>query len=221
MDRFSDQAPAHHAVRTAAAATIRAVARTLTGARARWLGCGPTAEQRIYFANHASHGDFVLIWTALPPALRRRTRPVAGDDYWGRGRLRSFIGRDVFDAVLIPRGKIGRGSDPTAPVLAALDAGSSIIIFPEGTRNTTDAPLLPFRSGLWRLAKARPQAALIPVWIENVGRVMPKGEVLPVPLLCSVTFGAPLALEPGETRPVFLARAEAAVRGLAPAGGRP
>lgn len=207
------------AARETAAGAIRLLAHAVTGVRARWEGAAPLAEQRIYFANHRSHGDFVLIWTALPPALRTMTRPVAGEDYWGAGPLRRFIGRDVFDAVLIPRGKIDRDTDPTAPVLAALDAGRSVIIFPEGTRNATDEPLLPFKSGLFRLAKARPQVQLVPVWIENIGRVMPKGEVLPVPLLCTVTFGPPLRPEADELRPAFLARARQAVLDLAPVGG--
>jgi 1-acyl-sn-glycerol-3-phosphate acyltransferase len=202
----------------AAAASIRMFARAVTGVAARWMGSEPVARQRIYFANHTSHGDFVLIWTVLPPALRAHTRPVAGADYWTKGALRTFIGREVFDAVLIERGKIDREANPTLPVLAALDAGQSVILFPEGTRNTTQAPLLPFKSGLYRLAKARPHVALVPVWIENLCRVMPKGELLPVPLLCSVTFGEEVRLETGETRHAFLGRMQQALLDLAPRG---
>jgi len=60
---------------------ITSVARLLTGTRSLWIGCAPLNRQRIYFANHSSHGDFVLLWASLPPDLRRRTRPVAGADY--------------------------------------------------------------------------------------------------------------------------------------------
>ena len=34
--------------------------RVLTGAQARWHGCPPKAEQRIYFPNHQSHVDLVM-----------------------------------------------------------------------------------------------------------------------------------------------------------------
>ncbi|WP_299396686.1 1-acyl-sn-glycerol-3-phosphate acyltransferase [Pelagibius sp.] len=189
----------------------------VTGVQARWDGCAPQPTQRIYFANHASHGDFVLIWTALPPALRRSARPVAGADYWQAGGLRRFIARDVFEAVLVDREGRGCGPDPIEPMARALGQGQSLILFPEGTRNTGDAPLLPFKSGLYRLARRHPKVDLVPVWLANLNRVLPKGEVLPVPLLCSVTFGAPLKLRAAESKEAFLTRAQAALRALTPA----
>ena len=195
---------------------MRAFARLITGVRGRSVGERPSPGPAIYYANHTSHGDFVLIWTVLSPELRRRTRPVAGADYWTQGRVKPWVAKHIFDAVLIDRGKLDRTSDPTAPVLAALDAGQSVIIFPEGTRNQSDQPLLPFKSGLFRLAQARPAVPLVPVWIDNVGRVMPKGEMLPIPLLCSVTFGPPLVRLESELRPAFLERSAKALLSLRP-----
>jgi 1-acyl-sn-glycerol-3-phosphate acyltransferase len=193
-------------------------ARFLTAVRGQWEGIAPTDEQRIYFANHASHGDFVLIWTVLPRRMRLATRPVAGSDYWLKSRLRRFIGRDVFDAVLIDRERASRTSDPIEQMTDALDAGSSLIVFPEGTRNGTAAPLLPFKSGLFHLACARPKVVLVPVWIANLNRVLPKGEFVPIPLICTVTFGAAVHIADGETKQEFLARAEAALLALSPKG---
>ena len=83
----------------AAGKAITLFARFVTAPRALWQGIEPTHAQRVYFANHSSNGDFVLIWTVLPKRLRARTRPVAAADYWLTSRLRSFIGREVFDAV--------------------------------------------------------------------------------------------------------------------------
>jgi 1-acyl-sn-glycerol-3-phosphate acyltransferase len=199
------------------AIAVTAFARIVTGVRGEWRGCLPEARPRIYFANHTSHGDFVLIWTVLPAALRRITRPVAAADYWRQGRLRRFIGEKVFDAVLIDRDAASRQADPIEILLAALDRGASLIFFPEGTRNMTDQRLLPFRSGLYHLASARPQVELVPVWIDNLNRVLPKGEVIPLPLLCTVTFGAPLSLMPGEESGPFRERSRAALLALAPA----
>jgi 1-acyl-sn-glycerol-3-phosphate acyltransferase len=198
------------------AALVIGFIRLLTGAQAFWAGCRPTAAQRIYFANHASHGDFVLLWAALPPYLRRRARPVAGADYWERSALRRYIAARVFRAVLIDRERREGSPDPIAQMVAALAGGDSLILFPEGTRNTTDQPLLPLKSGLFHLATQCPSVELVPVWMNNLGRVMPKGEPLPIPLLCTVTFGAPLERIEGEDKAAVLARARAALLALRP-----
>jgi 1-acyl-sn-glycerol-3-phosphate acyltransferase len=201
---------------------VTAFARLITGVRCNWRGCAPDPRPRVYFANHNSHGDFVLIWTVLPPALRRITRPVAGADYWTVSSLRRFIGERVFRAVLIDRDPQTRKDDPIAMMTQALDENASLILFPEGTRNTGDARLLPFKSGLFHLASARPQVEFVPVWIENLNRVMPKGEFVPIPLLCTVTFGAALQAFGGEDKAAFLDRARTALLALAPKPeGRP
>lgn len=194
---------------------ITSLARMLTGARSLWLGCAPVATQRIYFANHSSHGDFVLLWASLPPELRTRTRPVAGADYWQKSALRRYIINQVFNGVLIDRERSDPEANPLQPMLDALETGDSLIIFPEGTRNLEDG-LLPFKGGLYRLGLARPDVELVPVWIANLNRVMPKGRALPLPLLCSVSFGAPLAIGAGESKEDFLGRARAALLALEP-----
>lgn len=195
---------------------ITGFARALTGARAIWHCPAVSDRPRVYFANHASHGDFVLVWAAIPPPLRRRVRPVAGADYWLRGRLRRYIGCRVFRALLVDRnGAAGRG-DPVADMAAAIAAGDSLILFPEGTRNTGEERLLPFKSGIYHLARLSPAAEFVPVWIDNLNRVLPKGRILPVPLLCTVSFGTALTLAQGEDKAVFLERARAALLALAP-----
>jgi len=281
------------------------IVRLLTGAQARWYGCPPKAEQRIYFANHQSHADLVMIWAALPEELRSITRPIAARDYWANTPFKRWITTEVFNAVYVERAATapasaaphakpaeaeapplptraavaaqaeriepsmepllpmapaaapivdvtpeafdevqGRldlpapppaapaaeptppprepepaavaaasGPDPLAPLVEALRSGDSIIIFPEGTRGHTGEPQK-FKSGLYTLATMFPEVVLVPAWIDNVQRVMPKGEIVPVPILCSVTFGAPIRVDEGEERRPFLDRARAAVIAL-------
>jgi 1-acyl-sn-glycerol-3-phosphate acyltransferase len=191
------------------------VARLITGAQGHWKGCPPKAEQRIYFANHQSHFDWVLIWAALPHELRATTRPIAARDYWTATPLKHWITREVFHAVYVSRQRTD-DQDPLEPLIEALQHGDSLVIFPEGTRSNKGEPQ-PFKSGLFNLAQQFPQVQLIPAWIHNVQRVMPKGEVVPVPILCTVTFGAPLAHAAGEDKAAFLERARAAVVELRPA----
>lgn len=271
---------------------LLALVRLLTGAQARWWGCPPKAEQRIYFANHQSHIDLVMIWAALPQELRSITRPIAARDYWTSSPLKRWITTEVFNAIYVERGgsaplpadlsappaaaapaadpvreriepsfdamplPAGPAADavappeepgqaqlpleaaaqaaaaqqaapeaerltpgtpeamlPLQPLIDALQSGDSIIIFPEGTRGHTGEPQK-FKSGLYTLATMFPEVVLVPAWIDNVQRVMPKGEVVPVPILCSVTFGAPIRIEDGEERRPFLDRARDAVIAL-------
>lgn len=190
------------------------VARLITGAQGHWKGCAPKAEQRIYFANHQSHLDWVLIWAALPRDLRATTRPIAARDYWTSSRFKRWLTSEVFHAVYVNRQRTD-DQDPLEPLAEALTNGDSLVIFPEGTRGHRGEPQ-PFKSGLYHLAAQFPGVPLVPAWIDNVQRVMPKGEVVPVPILCTVTFGHPLQLDPGEDKRRFLDRARAAVVALRP-----
>jgi 1-acyl-sn-glycerol-3-phosphate acyltransferase len=200
------------------ASAIVLFARLVTAVRAIWDGVEPVPTKRVYFANHTSNGDFVLIWAVLPPHMRQRTRPVAGSDYWLTSKLKAFIGRDVFNAVLIDRNPETREDDPIAQMAEALDGGSSLILFPEGTRNMGDEPLLPFKTGLYHLATQRPDVDLVPVWIENLNQVMPKGEIFPIPLICTVRFGKALRLDANEDKDGFLERSHAALVALKDSG---
>jgi 1-acyl-sn-glycerol-3-phosphate acyltransferase len=188
--------------------------RVLVGAKAQWIGCKPAATQRIYFANHTSHMDTLALWCALPQDLRAHTRPVAASDYWNRGGLRSYIATHGFNALFIERNKDKRDGDPLEPLLQALARGESLIIFPEGTRRAQALPSQ-FKSGIFYLATRFPDAQLIPVYLDNLHRSMPKGTYLPVPLTCSVRFGAPLARIADEAKETFLERARQAVIELA------
>jgi 1-acyl-sn-glycerol-3-phosphate acyltransferase len=197
------------------ATAIAAASRLFTGARARWVGCAPAPDQRIYFANHTSNLDFVLLWASFPTEMRHKTRPVAAQDYWRRDPLRRWLAAKIFKAVLIERKKVSRENNPMQPMLSALEEGSSLIIFPEGTRNPS-GEISEFKSGLYHLAKEMPRVELVPVFIENLNRVLPKGEFLPVPILCSVNFGAPLFIGEDESKADFMLRARNALLALRP-----
>jgi 1-acyl-sn-glycerol-3-phosphate acyltransferase len=194
-------------------AAMVGLARLVSGASPRWTGCAPDTRQRVYFANHSSHLDALVLWAVLPAPVRALTRPVAALDYWTATRLRRYLATDVFQAVLIERRRVATRENPLAEMLAALGDRHSLILFPEGGRQPGPDPG-PFKSGLFHLAKDRPEVEFVPVLMENLNRILPKGEVLPVPLLGSVSFGPPLPLQPGEEKSAFLERARKAVLAL-------
>lgn len=189
------------------------VVKALVGASPRWIGSNPSGKQRIYFSNHTSHIDAVAIWSAIPSQFRRRTRPVAAADYWDGGALRRYAALKALNAVLVWRNREVAG-DPLAPIEEALSQGDSLIFFPEGTRRAQRLPS-EFKSGLYHLAQHFPDVELIPVYLENLHRIMPKGTHLPVPLVCTVRFGAPVVRVADEDKQAFLMRAKAAVEALA------
>ncbi len=193
----------------------------ITGVRPKFEGdLAFTPQKKVYFANHASHGDFVLVWISLPSAWSKVVRPVAGADYWLKGNIRLFIIQNVFNALLIMR----NSDNPqaiTAQMTEALQNGSSLIIFPEGTRNTDDKTiLLPFKTGIYHLARENPDVQFVPIWIDNINRVLPKGKLVPVPIICDVFIGNEMQLQPNETKEEFLQRARDAMLALAPENKR-
>jgi 1-acyl-sn-glycerol-3-phosphate acyltransferase len=175
----------------------------------------PAARQSIYFANHSSHLDTVVLWASLPSDLREKTRPVAARDYWEKTALRRRLANEVFHAVLIDRTKVTAQNNPIQTMTEAMGDRYSLIIFPEGTRGEGDE-VGAFKGGLYHLAQDKPEAALVPVYMENLNRILPKGEFLPVPLLSSITFGAPLPNVENETKSAFLERARKALCDLKP-----
>jgi 1-acyl-sn-glycerol-3-phosphate acyltransferase len=192
---------------------LAAAMRLITGITPRWVGCLPDSRPRVYFANHSSHLDGPTIWAVLPRNIRSQTRPVAALDYWTRGKLRKYLATEVFNAVLVDRRAPTPRNNPLDQMLAAIGDTGSLVVFPEGGRFDGIDPVA-FKAGLYYIAKKRPDLELVPVLLDNLNRILPKGELLPVPFIASVTFGAPIRLEAGETRDFFLARAREAVMGL-------
>ncbi len=188
------------------------IAKLVSGATIRWVNCQPDTCQRVYFANHTSLLDALVLWASLPKHLRALTRPVAAKDYWAKGRVRRYMAK-VFNAVLIDRTKIKVHQSPVQQMIREIGDKYSLIVFPEGGRNA-EGELGEFKSGLYYLGKKRPDLELVPVYIDNLNRVLPRGEFLPVPLLSCITIGEPIWLEAGEPKAEFLQRAREAVQKL-------
>lgn len=179
--------------------------------------------QAIYYANHSSHLDFVTLWAIMPTALQPKVRPIAAADYWGSGIKRS-VATGIFNAHLVHRFKdrphtpaaarpsrqTDAGSSPKTSQLTGmtdiLDAGESLIIFPEGTRGPGDQ-VATFQAGLYRLAKHAPEVPVVPVTLKNLNRILPKGEAIPVPRLSQVIVHQPLFVGDNESQEDFLSRA--------------
>jgi 1-acyl-sn-glycerol-3-phosphate acyltransferase len=154
----------------------------------------------------------MVLWSVLPKDVRALTRPVAARDYWERTALRRYIAGSLH-ALLIDRENIKVHRSPVELMIRAIGDKYSLIVFPEGSRSTSEE-MGEFKSGLYYLGKKRPDLELVPVFIDNLNRVLPRGEFLPVPLLSCITIGPPIWLEAGESKMDFLTRARESVRQL-------
>lgn len=192
------------------------VTRLLTGAMANYGDFRfEPAQQRIYYANHSSHMDTLILWSAVPKIQRAQVHPVAAKEYWWSSRWRRYLAEKVFRAVPLARTREQLKHEPLRALEEVLERGESLIIFPEGTRGSGER-VQPFKGGLYHLATKFPGVQFVPVYIDNINRVLPKGELLPVPIICTLYFGVSFVMSPQESKAEFLARSQSALEALRP-----
>jgi 1-acyl-sn-glycerol-3-phosphate acyltransferase len=192
---------------------LAAALRTISGVQIQ--GKSNLADLRgvsVFFANHTSHADAAIVWASLPVSVRVLIRPVAAADYWHKTAIRRWLSQSVFRALLVERQEWHLGSDALTPMRNALLSGQHLLLFPEGTRQQSGGALGKFKPGLYYLARSVPSVRFIPIWLENIHHVLPKGAVLPVPFQCAIRFGKPLSYQAQESREEFLDRAREALR---------
>ena len=181
------------------------------GLRVRGRENLPARDPFILIANHSSHLDAASLLTLFPLSRLHRVRPVAARDYFERNALVSMLSHTLFNILPIARKDITQEDDPIGEMRRALERGESLILFPEGTRGAGPVPA-PFHSGIARLVERAPGVPVVPAYLADLGRSLPKGEFLPVPFFCEVRIGAPMV--PTGTREEVLARLEGAVKTL-------
>ncbi len=140
-------------------------------------------------ANHNSHLDAAVLMWLFPLRRLARVHPVAAADYFGSTWLRRTMAMLFMNAIAIERRpKLGR--DVLAPVVDAIEAGESVILFPEGSRGEAGV-VAPFRPGVGRLVRSLPGLLVVPVFMSGPERIWPRGKVVPVPLATDVNVGKP------------------------------
>lgn len=171
----------------------------------------PAKDPFILIANHSSHLDTASLLNLFPLARLHRIRPVAAKDYFERNAVVSWLSHTFFNILPIARKDITKEDHPVEEMRRALERGESLILFPEGTRGSGPEPA-PFHSGVARLVECAPGVPVVPAYLVNLGRSLPKGEFLPVPFFCEVRLGP--ALNPAGTREEILSKLQAAVAAL-------
>jgi 1-acyl-sn-glycerol-3-phosphate acyltransferase len=176
-------------------AVARPLARFFTGADVTGRERLPVTGPAIVAANHNSHVDTLLLLTIFKARAVHLVRPAAASDYFLKDPVIGWVSRNLIGIVPVARKRAGTGEDVLAPARQALSEGAIVVVFPEGTRGEADDSMAQLKNGVARLAEAFPEAPVIPVWIQGAGRVLPKGEVVPVPMTCAVLVGEAIRWE--------------------------
>ena len=153
----------------------------------------PQQGPAIVVANHNSHLDTFVLMTLFPLAQLNRLRPVAAADYFLRNRALAWFTLNIINMIPIERVRAGkRGEDPLQDCAKALEAGEILLVFPEGTRGESES-LATFKGGVARLKEQYPDLPVVPVYMQGLGRALPKGEYTLVPVVVDVFVGEAVA----------------------------
>lgn len=148
-------------------------------------------QQFIILANHNSHLDTLSLLASVPGKILWKVKPVAAEDYFGNTKLKAVLSNYFINTLLIQRKSEKReGEDPVQKMLDVLDAGYSLILFPEGTRGIAGR-MEKIKPGIARILSVRPHLKYIPVYLVGMGNSLPKGELLVLPFNSSVNYGKP------------------------------
>lgn len=139
----------------------------------------PENGPAIIAANHNSHLDTLLLMSLFPLAQLHTLRPVAAADYFLSNPLVAWFSKNIIRILPLKR-KVERGDDLFSPLLDELDQGHILILFPEGSRGEPEK-MSQFKNGIAHLAGLRPTVPVVPVYLHGLGKVLPKGDWLPVP----------------------------------------
>lgn len=170
----------------------------------------------IYYANHSSNMDSLIIWLSLTDEERQKTSFVGASDYWDKGWLRPYILKNIFNGQTIQRHGSLIANNPITILENLLKDGKSIVIFPEGTRNLVSEDIQDFKSGLFHLARKMPDVPLIPIYLSNTQKMMPKGTFIPLPIVCQSFFGSEFFFNPTDNKITFLNNAKTKIEELKP-----
>lgn len=170
---------------------LRIIILVVIGLNVRRRELLPSAGPAIIVANHNSHLDTLVLINLFNLPYLHKIHPVAAADYFLRNKFLAWFSTKIIGIIPIARGKASREYDPLKGCCDALDAGNIIIIFPEGTRGEPEK-IESFKKGVAYLVERRPHIPVIPVFMHGLGKVLPKGDFIPVPFFCDIFVGNPI-----------------------------
>ncbi len=165
-------------------------------------------KQFILIANHNSHMDTMAIMSAIPSRYIHKVHPIAARDFFGGSLFKKILMRYLVNATLIQRDREDPNNDPIESMDKMLKKSRSLILFPEGSRGVPGI-MTKFKKGLGYLIQRNPEINVIPVYLDNVYKTLPRGKNLILPYNCSIKFGDPIEFKSMEMEDILLSSEKA------------
>lgn len=165
-------------------------------------------KQFILIANHNSHMDTMAIMSAIPSRYIHKVHPIAARDFFGGSLFKKILMRYLVNATLIQRDRDDPNNDPIDSMDKMLKKSRSLILFPEGSRGIPGV-MAKFKKGLGYLIQRNPEINVIPVYLDNVYKTLPRGKNLILPYNCSIKFGDPIKFKSMEMDDILLSSEKA------------
>ncbi len=165
-------------------------------------------KQFILIANHNSHMDTMAIMSAIPSRYIHKVHPIAARDFFGGSLFKKILMRYLVNATLIQRDRDDPNNDPIDSMDKMLKKSRSLILFPEGSRGIPGV-MAKFKKGLGYLIQRNPEINVIPVYLDNVYKTLPRGKNLILPYNCSIKFGDPIQFKSMEMDDILLSSEKA------------
>jgi 1-acyl-sn-glycerol-3-phosphate acyltransferase len=145
----------------------------------------------VIIANHSSHFDSPVVYTALPGRIRNKLAMAAAADKFFGSRKKRVWWQSLFqNAFPVHR---GGGTKQLDYPMSLLRSGWSILIYPEGGRSKT-GQIARFKAGPAIMAM-QAKVPVIPIYMDGLRAIMPKGQREPRPGPVFARIGKPISLE--------------------------
>lgn len=145
--------------------------------------------------------DTAAFLAMIPMKGHLEAHPIAANDYFGRSPFARKFFEFVFNTIIINRKGKQEIDKTIEPINLALSQKKSILIFPEGSRGEPEI-MGQFKNGIAYILKTHPTIPFVPIYMQGLGKAMPKGDSVIIPHDSKIIVGRPVLIPDVTTLPI-------------------